>query len=88
MKEVLYFTADWCNPCKRTMPIVQELIKEDIIKFIFIDVDHEPKLVQKFAIKSVPTFILIENNVAIKQTNGAKTREDLLDFIKTEEDKN
>ena len=88
MKSVLYFTADWCNPCKRTMPIVQELIKEDIIKFIFIDVDHEPKLVQKFAIKSVPTFILIENNVAIKQTNGAKTREDLLNFIKTEGDNN
>jgi thioredoxin 1 len=88
MKEVLYFTAEWCNPCKRTMPIVQELIKEDIIKFLFIDVDHEHKLVQKFEIKSVPTFILIENNIEIKRTNGAKTREDLLNFIKTEEDNN
>lgn len=84
MRHVLYFTADWCNPCQRTRPITDELKREGIIDFLYVDVDTEIELSQQFEIKSVPTFILIENNVAIKRTTGAKTREDLLNFIKAE----
>ena len=28
MRHILYFTADWCNPCQRTKPFAEELIAE------------------------------------------------------------
>jgi thioredoxin 1 len=60
MKHVFYFTADWCGPCKKVRPIVEELTK-DGYSFQIIDVDIEKELVKKFEISSVPTFILFKN---------------------------
>jgi thiol-disulfide isomerase/thioredoxin len=28
MRTILYFTADWCNPCKKVRPIVDDLNRE------------------------------------------------------------
>ena len=84
MSHVLYFTADWCNPCKKVKPIVEEMNKDSITKFQMIDVDLEMELTKKFEIRSVPTFILTKNGKEIKRTTGAQTREQLEAFINDE----
>ena len=84
MSHVLYFTADWCNPCKKVKPIVEEMNKDSMTKFEIIDVDSEMELTKKFEIRSVPTFILIKDGKEIKRTNGAQTREQLEAFINDE----
>jgi len=85
VKSVLYFTADWCNPCKKVRPIVEELNREQIIaKFFMIDADIESEMVSDFGVKSVPTFVLIRDNKEVSRTTGAKTKEELLSFINEE----
>lgn len=81
MSHVLYFTAEWCNPCQRTRPIAEELKRDGLIDFIFVDADSEIELLQKFGIKSVPTYILLEDGREVKRMNGTKTRKEFLDFI-------
>jgi thiol-disulfide isomerase/thioredoxin len=81
VSHVLYFTAEWCNPCQRTKPVAEELKRDGVIDFMFIDADSETELVQKFGIKSVPTYILIKDGEEVKRMNGAKTKEDFLNFI-------
>lgn len=81
MTHVLYFTAEWCNPCQKTKPVAEELRRDGIIDFLFIDVDTEIQLVNKFSIKSVPTFILLKDGLEVKRTTGAQTRQEFLDFI-------
>jgi thioredoxin 1 len=82
VKHVLYFTADWCNPCKKVKPVVDEINREySDAKFITIDADTELELVEKFGIKSVPTFILIDDGKEVSRTTGAKTKEELLSLI-------
>jgi thioredoxin 1 len=81
MKSVFYFTADWCSPCKKVKPIVEELNKENLgTMFYIIDVDIEIEMAKKFEIQSVPTFVLIKNGVESNRITGAKTREELLEF--------
>ncbi len=82
MRHVLYFTAEWCNPCQRTMPVAEELKREGLVDFLFIDADTELEMLENFGIKSVPTFILIEDGKEINRMNGTKTREQFLDFVK------
>jgi thioredoxin-like negative regulator of GroEL len=81
MRHILYFTAEWCNPCKRVRPIAEELDRDGIIKFQYIDADDNGDLCRKFEIKAVPTFILMENGNEIRRINGAKTKEQLEEFI-------
>lgn len=83
MKQVYYFTADWCGPCKKVRPIVEELSRDQSeVKFQIIDVDSEGELTRSFEVKSIPTFILIENGQEVNRFTGAKTRKDLENFIK------
>jgi thioredoxin 1 len=83
MKHVFYFTADWCGPCKKVRPIVQELIQEGH-SFQIIDVDIEKELVKKFEISSVPTFILFKNEKSVNRISGAQTKNQLESFINNE----
>jgi thioredoxin 1 len=83
---IYYFTADWCNPCKKVKPIVEEINRESAIKFQMIDVDSEMELVKRFDVKSVPTFILIKNGVEVKRITGAQTKVQLENFINLKEE--
>ena len=82
MKTVYYFTADWCQPCKRTRPIVEELNREQAIAgFQIIDVDDNYDLAVSFDVKSIPTFIRFDNGVETGRITGAQTKESLEEFI-------
>ena len=80
MKNVFYFTADWCQPCKKVKPIVEDMKKEGF-QFQMIDADYEQLLVKRFEVKSIPTFILLEDGKEINRITGAKTKEELENFI-------
>ena len=82
MKSIFYFTADWCNPCKKTKPIVEELNREQTeANFQIIDVDIEMEMAKSFQVKSVPTFILMKDGIEINRITGAQTRDSLIGFI-------
>lgn len=78
MRHILYFTAEWCNPCKKVKPIVEELNRESAdTRFQIIDADSEIDLVKSFEVRSIPTFILIEDGKEIKRVSGAQTKDQL-----------
>lgn len=83
MKSILYFTAEWCAPCKKTKPIVEQLNTEQIMaKFFIIDVDSDIERTKDFEIRSVPTFVVIKDNKEIHRVTGAQTRQQLEELIK------
>tara|TARA_B100001093_G_C26575604_1_gene904882 strand:+ start:494 stop:754 length:261 start_codon:yes stop_codon:yes gene_type:complete len=61
MKTLLYFSAEWCGPC-RTMvgPIINELITEGYsIKKIDVDLNFE--MAQYYGVRNIPTVILLNS---------------------------
>jgi thioredoxin 1 len=82
VKTIFYFTADWCGPCKKTRPIVEELNKDlSLVNIKIIDVDSEMELAKQFEIKSVPTFVVIKDNNEIKRVVGAQTKSSLMELM-------
>ena len=69
---VLYFTGEFCGPCKRIKPTVLELADTyaSQLSFYMVDIETTP-LVAHFAVKSVPTFVFIRRNIIIHTQTGA-----------------
>jgi thioredoxin 1 len=56
------FSTQWCVPCKKMKPIIQEIQRENTtVKVLFIDADANKELVKKYQIKGVPVFIVFKN---------------------------
>jgi thioredoxin 1 len=79
MKKVLRFTASWCGPCKMLAKTLEEV--ETNVPIEVIDIDVNPELATEFGIRSVPTLVLMEDNMASKRLIGNKTKQELEAFI-------
>ena len=56
------FYAQWCGPCKRISPYIEELSEIfDNVKFIKIDVEQMEELSISFKIEAMPTFVILKN---------------------------
>lgn len=83
MITLLKFGAPWCNPCKAVAPIL-EVLKDDYkdsVKFVDVNIDENPQLRADYAIRSIPAFVIVENETEIARKVGSVTRSELEDFI-------
>lgn len=64
--QLLYFTASWCGPCQmmkqETWPnaLVQQALES--YAFTTVDVDAEPKLAKQWAVRSMPTYLIVDSS--------------------------
>ena len=80
---VIDFYADWCGPCKKIAPIMEELALEYEGKVLFykVNVDAERKLATVFQIRNIPTvFFLPKEGQPMSQVGGL-TKEDYVNII-------
>lgn len=76
------FWADWCGPCKRLAPVIEQLAEEqNEVKICKVNVDEAPNLTQQFKVMQIPTLIVFENGQVAKKTFGALKKEEILNFI-------
>jgi len=72
---LLDFWASWCAPCRRVVPIVEEIADERRdIKVGKINVDEEPELANKFSIMSIPTLVVMKNGRLYSRFQGRDLR--------------
>lgn len=58
---IIDFYADWCGPCKRVSPIMEELALEykGEINIYKVNTDYEQELASAFGIQSIPSIMFI-----------------------------
>ena len=79
---LLDFWASWCAPCRRVVPIVEEIADERRdIKVGKINVDEEPELANKFSIMSIPTLVVMKNGKIVQQVSGARPKNVILELL-------
>jgi|AntDeeMinimDraft_4_1070355.scaffolds.fasta_scaffold08834_2 thioredoxin 1 len=59
--KLLYFSAEWCGPCKTQSPIVDEVKEnyEESVNIVKIDIDDSPDIGTKYQVRSLPTVIVL-----------------------------
>ena len=79
MKQLWYFSADWCGPCKQFGPVMDELAKQGM-SIKKLNVDYTPDATTTYSIKSVPTVILVEDEQEKARFTGTRTMQQVIDF--------
>jgi thioredoxin 1 len=79
MRKILRFTASWCQPCKNLAKQLEEIDTGLPIEVFDIDVDTE--LAMDYGIRSVPTLVIVEENIEVKRMTGLVTKEILKNWI-------
>jgi len=75
------FWAEWCGPCKRISPILDEISKEHGILVGKLNIDENPLKPEEYSVSSIPTMVLFEDGVVMKTIVGAKPKHKMLEEL-------
>jgi thioredoxin 1 len=71
------FWAAWCGPCRMVAPIVEELAEEygeDGLTVGKLDVDANPQVTIRFAVRSIPSILFFKDGEHVDTVVGAVPR--------------
>jgi thioredoxin 1 len=73
------FWAEWCGPCKRVGPVVDELAVEYKGKFRIakLNVEEGQRTAQFYGVMSIPTLLFFEDGKVTEQIIGVVGKEEL-----------
>ena len=71
MKEILYFSAIGCQPCKNFKSVMEQVSRELPVRFI--DVDANPDLTTAYGVRSVPTLVVVKDGQVAQKQAGVLT---------------
>jgi thioredoxin 1 len=71
------FWAEWCGPCRRIGPFVEQLATEYEGKALIgkVDIEQDGEIAERFGILSIPTLLYFKNGELVDKQVGATSKE-------------
>lgn len=68
------FWAEWCGPCKKVSPILDEISNETGLLVGKLNVDENPEKTIEYQVSSIPTMVLFMDGKPVHSVIGAKPK--------------
>lgn len=74
------FWAEWCGPCKKIAPVLDEIAEEQAgkLRVAKVDVDSNQELARKYGVQSIPTMIVFKDGQEVHRMVGARGKPQIL----------
>ena len=78
------FWAPWCGPCRTMAPEFERAAAalEPAVRLVKVNVDEEPRLAERFAVRSIPTLALAQHGKELARTAGARSAAQLAQWVR------
>ncbi|MHA2364068.1 MAG: thioredoxin family protein [Candidatus Hodarchaeales archaeon] len=75
--------AQWCRPCLKISPMIEELAKEYTQKMAFgkVDVANNPEIEKEYNIMSLPMFLILYKDELLLSFVGALSKSKMIEKI-------
>lgn len=79
---IVYFTAEWCNPCKQLKPHYGRVaVMDPETNYYLVDVDKvDAKVIQSYNVQSIPQIFVMQKG-KITETIMSRKAEDILEEL-------
>jgi len=81
-KVLVDFRAQWCGPCKSMKPTLEQYKESSKVPLVEINVDEESEIANKYGVRSIPCFIVIEDGKEIARKIGMQGLDQLKELVK------
>ena len=73
------FWADWCEPCKQLMPVLEKLAQEyqEHLTLAKINCDEQQQIAMQFGVKSLPTVVLFKDGQPVDGFAGVQLESEI-----------
>lgn len=80
---VVDFWADWCEPCKVLMPLLEKIAVEYNGAFLLakVNADEQQMIAQQFGVRSLPTVMVIQNGQPVDGFAGAQPEQQIREML-------
>ena len=80
---VVDFWAEWCGPCKKLGPILDDGAAElgDAVKVAKVNVDEERNLGAMFQIMSIPAVMIFKDGEKVDEFVGLRSKDDIIALV-------
>ena len=72
------FWAEWCGPCRRISPILDEISEERGLWVGKLNIDENPIKTAEYSVTSIPYMVLFKSGEPVKTITGAKPKHIML----------
>lgn len=79
------FWAEWCAPCRKVEPLLEEIAGEmgDKVRIVKLNIDENPETARAYRVMSVPTLTIFKGGQPVNSVAGAKPKGDLVRLIES-----
>lgn len=80
------FWAEWCGPCRKLSPLLDEVAQDmdGQVKVAKVNVDNERALGAMFQVMSIPTVLLFKDGKKVDEFVGLRPKSDIVSKVQAQ----